>query len=88
MAATPKYKVFTNTGEYVASCKYAEEAAVLVAALGDGTEIRTSHSKGSVVWREGKEMQSAAESYDYVSDKIAARESENDPSVKLYHQAS
>jgi hypothetical protein len=27
MAGTPKYKIFTGGGEYVASCKYAEDAA-------------------------------------------------------------
>lgn len=66
MAASPDWKVYKD-GEYRAACKYVEDAAVLVAALGDGTEIRYGHSTAWTVWVEGQENQSAGESYDEVA---------------------
>ena len=71
MAASPKYKVYRN-GEYVASCKYPSDAAVLVSAFGEGAQIRVGHNQ--IVWNEGHEDQSASESYDYVADTIMGRE--------------
>ena len=76
MAASPKYKIFNPGGEYVASCKYAEDAAALMALYGDGAEIRTEHAKSTTVWREGAEQQSAGESYDFVASTVIARETE------------
>lgn len=73
MAHAPYIKVYNAAGEYLASFKYEEDAAVLVAALGDGASIRIGHSKRSVVWTEGKETQSAGESYDHVATTIRGR---------------
>ena len=82
MASSPRYKVYvlrTVAGdgsgaveEYVASCKYAEDAAALVAVLGEGATIRFGH--GPVLWAEGREDQSAGESYDHVREVCDARE--------------
>lgn len=63
MAAAPKWKVYM-AGEYRASVKLLEDAAILVAGLGEGAEVRFSHSKKWVVWTEGAEEFSAADSYD------------------------
>lgn len=73
MAAAPQLKVFAPTGEYVASCKYAEDAAAIVAVYGDGAEIRIGHKKANVVWREGSEDQPAGESFDLVTMTICER---------------
>lgn len=64
MAASPVWKVYAGA-EYVASCKYAEDAGALVAFRGDGASIRYRHTM--IVWQEGKEAQGAAESYDHVA---------------------
>lgn len=71
MAATPRFKIYNAGGEYVAACEYAEESACLVALLGEGAEIRDGHK--DVVWREGHEEQSAAQSYDFVAETIWKR---------------
>lgn len=42
---------------------YAEDAAMLVSALGEGADIRVGRR---VMWTEGAEDQSAGESYDHV----------------------
>ena len=73
MAATPKFKVFDKRSIYLAACKRPEEAAVLVAFLGDGATIRDGHSTKDIVWLEGMEHQSASESYDYVATIIQER---------------
>lgn len=39
MAAAPRFKIVNPSGEYVASCKYAEDASFLVSALGNGTKV-------------------------------------------------
>lgn len=77
MAATPKYKIFMPDGEYVASCKYAEDAAALVAIFAAGATIRLSHKAKDTVWTEG-ETGDAAESYDNVARHI------HDLEAKLY----
>ena len=66
MAASPQFKVYDDRGEYRAAFKYLEDAASLVALLAEGTTIRYGHRK--VLWTEGSESQSAAESYDYVAE--------------------
>ena len=65
-----RFKVYTASGQYVASCKYAEDAAAIIAAYGGGT-IRDGHRK--VVWREGSETETASDSYDAVAQTIYAR---------------
>ncbi len=71
MANTPPLKIYTKDGEYIASFKHGEDAAILVAVLGEGTQIRNGHA--SVVWEEGKEEQTAGESYDFVTETIWER---------------
>ena len=61
MAASPLWEVYRG-GEYVASCRYAEGAAALVAAEPSDAEVRYRHRL--VVWREGAEAFGAGESYD------------------------
>jgi hypothetical protein len=61
MAGSPDWKIYVGK-EYRACCKYAEDAAALVAFLGNGTTVRWGHSW--IVWREGLEAQPAGESYD------------------------
>ena len=88
MAASPEYKLFTNRSyagrpEYVASCKYLEDAAALVAFLGEGSTIRWGHSV--VLWTEGREDFPAGESYDRVRDVCAKRMAEH--SAKTYDKS-
>ena len=68
MAASPKWKVYRQ-GEYVAACKYAEDAAALVAVSGGIVK----HDHNLVVWREGSEGFSAGESYDRAAGRMHAR---------------
>ena len=65
-----RYEVLTPTGERTAATVYVEEAAMLVAVLGYGYSIRYGKL---IVWREGKEEQSANESYDHVADVAHTR---------------
>lgn len=60
MAQSPPFKVYRD-GEYIGSCKYAEDAAALIAINGIGV-VKFGHRH--VVWREGSEEISASESYD------------------------
>lgn len=65
MAASPIWKIYDAAGAYQAACHEAEAAACLVSFYGAGAEIRYAH--GPTVWREGEEIQPAAESYDEVA---------------------
>ncbi len=78
MAASPRFKVYDADGEYVASFKYLEHAACLVAGIGGaGTTIRDRHA--TILWTEGSEEFPAAESYDGVAQVAWARL--NDPNL-------
>lgn len=55
MARSPRLKVYDFDGEYVASFKYAEDAAQFVALKLDGTTIRDGHRVCDTVWKEGKD---------------------------------
>lgn len=79
MAASPIWKVYLGK-EYRAACKYVEDAAALVALLGDGTTLRCDHAL--VLWVEGKEDQSAAESYDHVVEVVHRRLGEHRDKVR------
>ena len=61
MPGSPKFKVY-RTGEYIAACKYAEDAAALVAAAPTGCLVKYEHKL--VVWTEGAERIEAADSFD------------------------
>lgn len=65
MSATPKLKIYNPQNQYIASCKYGEDAAALVALNGDGSTVRLGHTR--VIWREGAECQSAGDAYDYAT---------------------
>jgi hypothetical protein len=65
------FKVYNPAGEYVGATKHAEDAACLVALHGDGAQIK--HRAYGVVWNEGRETISAAESYDGVTGTVWAR---------------
>ena len=71
MAVSPCYKVYAR-GKYVASCRYLEDAASLVALNGEGSEIRYRHD-GPVLWREGREEFLAGESFDRVAQVAGER---------------
>ena len=59
MAASPDFKVYRD-GEYVASCKYAEDAAALVA---NGGSVKWQHRR--TIWNDTEENREiAADSYD------------------------
>ena len=62
-ARYPNWKVFTPSGDYVAACHYAEDAAAVVAAYGEGASIRWHGKSGLLAWTDGKDG-SAGESYD------------------------
>jgi hypothetical protein len=72
MASSPMFKVYSGD-EYVASVKYAEHAAAIVALEGDYGTIRYGHSKRMILWREGLEAQPAGESYDFVAETVYER---------------
>lgn len=63
MANTPVLKIYSPSGKYVASCKYREDAAILVGHYPAGARVRLGHS-GPVLWHEGYEEHRANESYD------------------------
>lgn len=75
MAATPRLKIHNPQGEYIASCKYYEDAAALVGLYGAGSVVRHADISGAraTIWREGSEEISASESYDSARDIMRAR---------------
>lgn len=66
MASSPRWKCYRD-GKYVAACKYLEDAAAIIA---NGGEIRDGHSPGRVVFRDGQDGISAADSYDAVAQFV------------------
>ena len=85
MAASPRWKVYKDN-EYRAACHHVEDAAVLVAALGNGATIRGDHTKRSTYWTEGRESFSAAESYDRVAEVVHKRQAERMPWRSAGHE--
>lgn len=72
MAGSPKYKVYDNDGQYVAACKFAEDAAILVSiGYPDRGEVRLNHSK--VLFVSSPE---SSDSYDAIAEQIVRRERE------------
>jgi len=70
MAGSPNYKLFKDK-EYVGSAKYLGDAAMFVAALGEGAVVKWGHNK--VIWTEGRETIDAAESYDGAAEIMEFR---------------
>jgi hypothetical protein len=77
MAGAPRLKVYGPSGEYVASCKYAEDAAAVVAAHGTGSTIRLGHRKADVAYTDGIDGD-AGDSYDAVAEVVHKRMGERD----------
>ncbi len=64
------FQIFTD-GEHVASVRYLADAAILLAACGHGV-VRHGH-RGIILWREGRERFSAADSYDEAATVMQTR---------------
>lgn len=62
MAGSPKLKIYTASGRYVASLKEYEAAAALASFYGNGATVRYGHG-GLVLWTEGTDGE-GAESFD------------------------
>ena len=71
MAASPRFKVYDESGEYQGCVKDLVLAAALVSTLGAGATIRDGHR--TVIWREGHEDDWAGNSYDVCADVCAER---------------
>jgi hypothetical protein len=78
MARSPIWKIYTEAHGYVASFKFAEEAAQYVGT--NGGEVRHGHRH--VVWREGQEQFSASESFDGAAEIMWSRLPGADDCVK------
>ncbi len=65
---TPTWKVYRGK-EYVAACKYPEDAAALM--FSDGDCVKFDHKV--LVWCEGNEAFPAAQSYDKAGDVMRQR---------------
>ena len=75
MSGTPEWKVYNASKEYIAACKYSEDAAALVSCNGEGGTIR--HGHGKVLWTEGAESFSAGDSYDETARVVMERHQRN-----------
>lgn len=69
MAASPKYKVYNEAGDYMASMKDANDAAVLLSVAHPNGSIRYGHSQ---VLARGNEI--SGMSYDAVAMLVHERE--------------
>lgn len=74
-----RFRVFLNKS-MIATFMYAEDAAALLASYGPhepGVEpvltIRDGFNRNRLLWTEGEEEQSAAESYDHVATVVFDR---------------
>jgi len=80
-----KWKCHFPDGEFGASTKYAEDAAAIVALWGAGATVKWDHRL--VVWTEGKEEISAAESYDRATAIMMARRAKYEREAEERRQA-
>lgn len=87
MAGTPRYKIYQDA-EYMAACKYLEDAAALVAIMGAGATIRDGHARADILWTEGAEKQGAGESYDYVLDVCTQRKEKRATDIAIKRMKS
>lgn len=71
MARSPRYKVYTAHGEYVACAKHPSDAGAVASLYGDGATIRDGHTR--IVWTEGTDGY-AGDSFDYVAIVVLSRE--------------
>ncbi|MEF8794418.1 hypothetical protein [Thiohalorhabdus sp.] len=70
MAATPPFKIFSPSGDYIASTKYAADAVLLAGLYGDGARVRWPSTGGKIIWQEGWEATSGAESADTAAHRV------------------
>lgn len=71
MGHSPLWKVYSHKKEYIASCRYAEDAAVLVGCYPKGARVKFRHTL--TVWIEGKELFSASISADRAAAVMRTR---------------
>jgi len=69
IAKTPPLKVYEPSGEYIAACAHAEDAAVIV-AMRTGRYVRWQH--GPIIYTEGTDGDAGA-SYDLAAAIMHAR---------------
>ena len=50
MAAAPNIKVFNPDNEYVASCKYFEDAGAVAFGYGPGATVRMGHAQRATIF--------------------------------------
>ena len=72
MAASPRFKVYTECGEYIGCLKRLEDAAYLVGLYGHGATVRDGHSLKHAIWVQGTDGE-AADSYDAAAEVMRAR---------------
>jgi hypothetical protein len=65
------WKIYDSHSRYVVATKFTEEAAMLVALLGIDAQVKYLHA--IVAWTEGREIQSAGESYDAAGECMLKR---------------
>ena len=70
MGASPKWKVYDASNNYVASVRDTDGASLLMDLYGTGSTIRLDHRR--IVWTEGKDGR-ASESYDQTAITIKER---------------
>ena len=71
MASAPRFKFFDSQGEYIASLKYADDAAILLAVHGPGSSVRLGHSKKDTLLEVTEENHaSIVNSYDETAELI------------------
>lgn len=88
MASSPQLKIFNPDGDYIASCKYYEDAAMLVGSYGHGAKVKLGHS--SIIWNEGQEEIEASESFDRARQIMVERVDEiyKRSFIRLHGQAA
>lgn len=64
------YDVYFQNEKRASNMPYAEDAAMLVSCLGDGSDVRIGRR---VVWTEGAEEQSAGASFDEAAETMRMR---------------
>ncbi len=76
------FHLYSSENEYRGNLVCPEDAAAMVAFLGDGATVRSgSYPEARVLWTEGSEKQSAAESYDECVDVMLKRASERNLTI-------
>lgn len=68
MPGSPHWKVYSDTGQYMAACRYVEDAARLLAP---GWTIRAGHRH--IVWTEGKEHFLGVDAFDECARVVLER---------------